>query len=63
MRGQGLCVAGEGGACMGVCMAGETAYTVDDTHPTGMHSCSPINTLVQSKSGYLVLSSRLLFMD
>ena len=23
----------------GACVAGETATAVDDTHPTGMHSC------------------------
>ena len=37
---QGGCVMG---ACVvggGVCVAGETATAVEDTHPTGMHSCN-----------------------
>ena len=25
------------------CMAGETATTVDGTHPTGAHSCNSMN--------------------
>ena len=41
--GGGLCMAGacmaRGCAWWGACMAGETATTVDSTHPTGMHSC------------------------
>ena len=41
---QGACVAGgvhDWGICgRGACMAGETTTAADDTHPTGMHSCS-----------------------
>ena len=33
-----------GGGCMcgGACMAGNMATAADSTHPTGMHSCSPL---------------------
>ena len=44
----------------GACMAGETAAAADDMHPTGMHSClqiSSVVTLETSGSQWTLLST------
>ena len=41
-----------GHAWQGACMAGETATTVDGTHPTGMHSCLLVYLLFLSSGSF-----------